>query len=537
MRSLSRYILTLFIWALTPLATRAGGFEYTGAGAQALGRGGAVVARANHPMLLADNPAGLAELRGTQFSVDFNLAFFDACADLDDHYGWRVYDEEQPLELQDPNADDARRLDIVSASELGSAEESYYVYPLDRICSDQRVAPLPQFILAMRLTERLGVGAGLIFPAVQSTGSWGGENGIIHLVENDDRPAAIRYKKYHRNIIGVFPTIGVGYRFLDQVRFGLALQWGIVGIDTSFNRTATALKIENGSSQYPAGDYDANLVAEVHAEDFFIPSLTFSTHFVPIDALDAVIAFKWQDGFDASGELDMTTGFFDPGLVTRQMKDLKVLEATQGMPWKFNVGVRYAYRLQPRPHGTGSDESDEALGGPIHDALTDELWDIELDAEYQFNSLVDSLSFRIRGVEPEFEDLDGEVFASPDTLSVFSLGGNWRDQISLRLGGTYNLVRGVFGASAGVHYENRGLDPQDLSQDFFWPLERLGLHLGFILRILRTIDASLSYAHIFQETVREDPPESQTRDRRDPAIDGTYRSDFDIIAAGVNWHF
>src|SRR5262245_54762828 len=73
-------------------AARAGGLEYTGGqGTQSLARGGAVVARADDPMVLARNPAGLAELRGTQFLLNANLAFLDACYTPAGYYGWGVY--------------------------------------------------------------------------------------------------------------------------------------------------------------------------------------------------------------------------------------------------------------------------------------------------------------------------------------------------------------------------------------------------------------------------------------------------------------
>jgi long-subunit fatty acid transport protein len=200
--------------------------------------------------------------------------------------------------------------------------------------------------------------------------------------------------------------------------------------------------------------------------------------------------------------------------------------------------------------------------------LTDERWDIELDAEYQFNSVVDSL----------------EVVFSQDRYGAFEIEKDWKDQLALRLGGTYNLIRSVLGVSAGAHYENRGVDPKYMSVDL-WPVERVGLHLGLTVRIDRNTDFSFSYAHIFQETVVVVPParsddEGGSFNRRivtqsdsgneqesivleeDPVTDsdgtaslpqvvvapepsnapwivnsGSYRSNYDIITAGINFHF
>jgi long-subunit fatty acid transport protein len=204
----------------------------------------------------------------------------------------------------------------------------------------------------------------------------------------------------------------------------------------------------------------------------------------------------------------------------------------------------------------------------IHDALTDERWDIELDAEYQFTSMVESL----------------EIAFAQDRYSKFEIEKNWKDQLSIRLGGTYNVLRGGLGVSAGVHYESRGVDPKYMSVDL-WPVERFGLHLGLTVRIDRNTDISFSYAHIFQETIVVVPPEpggdeDGSFNRRivtqsdsgsegesivleeDPVTDsdstaslsqivvtperndapwivnsGFYRSNYDIVAAAINFHF
>src|SRR4051812_7628326 len=82
----------------------AGGLEYAGAGATALGRGGAVTARADDPMVLAYNPAGLAELRGTQILLDINVALMSACVDPIGYYGWGAYDGGKPSRIPEPES-------------------------------------------------------------------------------------------------------------------------------------------------------------------------------------------------------------------------------------------------------------------------------------------------------------------------------------------------------------------------------------------------------------------------------------------------
>ena len=85
--------LALTALLLSASSARAGGLEYQGQGATALGRAGAVEAKASDPMVIAYNPAGLAELRGSQFLLNLNLALFHAC----DTHAQEVSPSEQDL--------------------------------------------------------------------------------------------------------------------------------------------------------------------------------------------------------------------------------------------------------------------------------------------------------------------------------------------------------------------------------------------------------------------------------------------------------
>src|SRR5580693_2823141 len=53
-----------------PRTALAGGFELPDNGTEALGRGGAFVAKADDPTAIMFNPAGLAEQRGTRALLD-----------------------------------------------------------------------------------------------------------------------------------------------------------------------------------------------------------------------------------------------------------------------------------------------------------------------------------------------------------------------------------------------------------------------------------------------------------------------------------
>jgi hypothetical protein len=469
----------------------AGGLEYTGPGTQALGRGGAVAARADDPMVLTYNPAGLAELRGGQIMISGNVALMHACVDPIGYYGWGAYEGGAPSRFNDPHTGESLTLNLGSTN--SGPEGAYYTGRLDTVCMKQGITPIPQLAFTARLSEDLGIGFGMMFPTVTSTGSWGGTNGVIHsAVDGSLRPSPVRYMMLQNGTIGMFPTVGLGYRLAKWLRLGATFEWGVIHVDNT-NMAAVS------AGTTPAAD----ILARVQATDWFIPAFTTSLHIVPTDAIDIVAAFHYQADLDAPGTIKLTTGVFDPTKNVHTTTNT-VVGVQQKMPWKLRGGFRYADRLAPRPNGDGSGEARGLHGERVHDPLEDERWDIELDAEYQMNARNQDQYIRYTPMQQvEFEALDGTISSArfPDvTRSYTRIPKRWKDQVSLRLGGTYNILPGLFGISAGVHYENRGVDPSYMQIDY-WPVSNFGLHMGIVIRVARSIDFVASYAHIFQETL------------------------------------
>jgi long-subunit fatty acid transport protein len=470
----------------------AGGIDYSGAGTQALGRGGAVAARADDPMVLMYNPAGLVELRGSQLLISANLALMDACVDPIGYYGWSVYGGGKPsrfTDQQDPNH--VLVLQLGRPADIGPPEQAYYNGAYDRVCMDQNLTPVPEFGITARLSDRFGIGIGMMFPSVTPQGNWGGETGIIHGA-GDLRPAATRYMMINSGTIGMFPTLGLAYKIASWLRVGAAFHWGVINVD---NTSVAAVQV--GTT--PANDQ----LVRVRATDWFIPELTASIHVVPSDAIDVVAGFHYQGDLDAPGTIAITSGLYDANSVPRT-KVNGIIGVRQKFPWSTWLGLRYASRLAPRPQGAIAEDALVGQGGTVHDAFQDELFDVELDAKYELNSRHQDLSIEyVPGQFAEFESLMGTVTmqAFPDpSMPITTIQKHWKDQLSVRLGATYNIFPGLFGVSAGAHYENRGVDPSYMQIDY-WPVQRVGLHAGIRMRIAKTIDLMFSYAHIFQETI------------------------------------
>jgi long-subunit fatty acid transport protein len=482
---------------------RAGGIEYAGAGTQALARGGAVAARADDPMVLMYNPAGLVELRGAQLMLNANLALMDACVDPFGYYGWSAYGGGKPSRLTDPdNPADTVTLNLGRPADIGPAEQAYYTGALDTVCMNQNLTPVPEVGFTARVTDRFAFGIGLMFPGVTPQGHWGGETGLIRGAAGL-RPAATRYMMINSGTIGLFPTIGLAYKIADWLRIGASFRSGVINVD---NTSIAAVQV--GTT--PANDQ----LVRVNATDWFIPELTGSLHIVPVDAIDVVVGFHYQGDLDAPGDISITTGLYDSTLRPRT-KVNGIIGVRQKFPWKGWVGVRYADRLAPRPRGKIAEDSEIGAGGSVQDAFQTERWDVEADIHYEMNARHRELSIEyVPDQFAEFESLSGMVTtqAFPDpSMPSTRIQKRWKDQISVRVGGSYNILPGLFGVSAGFHFENRGVDPSYMQIDY-WPLQRVGLHGGIRVRIAKTVDLTFAYAHIFQETLVVAAPAHQNVD-------------------------
>jgi hypothetical protein len=496
MRSTPRlnHFLCIILFVLgVPSAVNAGGLEYTGAGAQALGRGGAVTARADDPMVLSYNPAGLAELRGNQLLLDINIAAMNACVDPIGYYGWGAYGGGGASRLTVAKTGESQDLALGDSATVGPTEQQYYNGKLDTVCGNFNPMPIPQLAMTLRLSERLGIGFGLIFPSAMPQGQWGDDRGLIRGADGL-RPSPVRYMSMRSGTLGLFPNVGFGFRVAKFLRIGAGFEWGIINVDNTNMSVISA-----GTSP------NSDIIARVQATDWFVPAFNASVHIVPTDSIDIVGAIRWQDDLSAPGTIALTTGVFDPRALPYTTTN-EITSVNQNMPWKLRGGIRYASRLAPRPEGTGQGEAHP--NERVRDAMQDELWDIELDLEYQINSRNKDQVVDFKEMQSvAFQRTDGTVTMAnfPDSPRIGQptdtvVPKRWKDQIVARVGGTYNVLPGLFAISVGAHYETRGLDPKYMQLDY-WPLSRYGLHAGIKFRIGRTIDLTASYAHIVQETL------------------------------------
>jgi len=238
---------------------------------------------------------------------------------------------------------------------------------------------------------------------------------------------------------------------------------------------------------------------------------------------------------------------------------------------QFLLGVRYSDRISP----INDDPNLSRLSGRTEDSMSNERWDIELNVMYHHNSGVETFDTTLPNcISDGSETSNGqprcsadenwvlaiEQFAIAELPATIPLRHNWSDQLSIRLGGDYNIVPGFVTVRAGLSYETQGVEAGFEQLDFL-PFQRFGTHLGGTVR-LGNFDISLSYAHIFQFEVKVDTAGAQVRqtDARyrlaeiaceaNPACDevvgvdpgtvqniGTFTSGYDFLSLGLTYHF
>jgi long-chain fatty acid transport protein len=509
----------------------AGGFEYPGAGTRALGRGGAFMARADDGMTLLYDPAGLAYLSGMQLGLNFHLGFLDACFQR----------RSEPLNTYQDGADGTVSVfGALPPADPGewSADRAY-----PEVCNDGPPGPSPDLIFTHRVNEQFGYGVGVLAPfAMGGHSLWGDEDGIV----TDERgivPSAARYMLMEQQLILLYPSVGAGYSPVTGLSVGATFQWGL-GFFEYRNQTRAS------AGEGPGTD----VLSELRARDLFVPRVITSVHYTPIDELDVVAMFHWSADVHAAGDADLTYasyavategGTIDGPIRTKNEYENVELESPQ--PWSVGLGARYANRITQRPRDVAAIER---LSGRVEDPMSNERWDIELDVVYERNSAVDDFVIHF----PD-EGLLTRRWTPPDPSMPADMGAvtedvypiprrieiphRWKDQLSFRLGGDYNVIPGMAAVRAGVSFETNGVDERYANIDF-WPTQRIGAHVGLTARLGR-FDVSLAYAHFFNSTTEVAPADAAlpqiSADENGNIINaGTYKSSVDVVSLGVNWH-
>ncbi|MBX3251203.1 MAG: hypothetical protein KF901_28760 [Myxococcales bacterium] len=513
------------VWGSAPRSAHAGGLEFPAPGTTALGRGGATFARPGDPMALFYNPANLAGMQGIQLSLQSHLAFYGACIEREgtyESYGGASAPHDRLRRERDDDGEPvppflapANRTipsGLANAADFSAYEGTYRGdAPFPRVCNSAPPGIVPELVLTWRVNRFLGLGVGLLAPAAVGNTRWGntmriGDREVVGTV--DGLPAPTRYMLIEESLIVAFPTIGVGVAPHKRFRLGLAFGsgFGIISFDSIVRPTR-------------GEDFGGDVLSELRVRDRFIPRITASAQVVPHDNLDISLSFIWTDKIRAEGDVSLTSGYYQTDVVDQLTISGVRLEAAQ--PWQLALGIRYADQIRPR---ADNPDAVARLSGRVEDAMSNERWDLELNVVYERNSLVDTFGVTMPscsdparcGMGQYADNWMLNVGVRAPLPSSLALAHNWRDSISVRLGGDYNIIPGMAAIRLGLSFETRGVT-QGYEQLDFMPFTRLGGHVGFTLRFGR-FDLSLAYAFIGQFAVT-----NSIQDARLPQVNAAHR--------------
>jgi long-chain fatty acid transport protein len=478
-------------------------------GSEQMARGGAWIARASDPLATAFNPAGLAG-QPSRVTIQSSFVFHHTCFS-------RV------------KAADDTSIDLLADGATGR-------FP--RVCNDIEPTFNPQLGGTLRVTDRLGIGALVIGPASA------GETNFPEFVEDGAgtrRAAPQRYLLTRQAGIILFPTIGVGYEVVSNLRLGVSFGWGFAKV-----KNAAATFALNSGGQTSDNDVRANL----QVRDYFIPRVSAGALWSVTPNIDVAGWYQWTDALRATGDVGTATSYYtaanargDDSRVGygdtifsdcgtgRPQDEGKCGKGDNAkvklvLPMEAKVGFRYH---RPR---VSSDEAlvgarrgsaeggtrEEAQASPVtgksyrRDPLANDVFDVEIDLTWANNSAIDSLEVRFPS-DPSgsgrlpVSGINSEIPPNADQPR------HYRDVFGVRVGGDYNVLPDQLALRAGAYIETKG--GRDQFQHLDFPAsQRIGFALGGTYRIrlgkdpARTdaIEIMVGYGHtFFADQSRTDP--------------------------------
>lgn len=512
--------------ALHASSAQAAGIEDTVPGGVALGRA-ANYARVNDFMATWQNPANLAVTLDNA-GLELRVPIFGACFD-------RAKNTVTTDAMGNPVDQDMNGMPGIQYR----PEESF-----DEECNEASPFPAGNVGFSMKLNDEWGIGVGIFTPAGVGSLKFGDDT-IVTVPADQMRPGEMypvtttgvmspnRALLLERNVLAAFLGVGAGYAPIPQVRFGVMLSSGFT--DVSYTNVASLTP----------GFTDQEVLNEVKVADYFIPRVTGSVVATPIDQLDIMLSFTWNDDINASGHVDVTAN----GIQGAPLGDCRTKEMISGVAvgkpgthcriddveltvpyqrFEAILGVRYSDRDLPR--------------SAVLDPLTQETWDIEVDAFWVNTGHVSDYVLDLYDPNSPPETWPTVAFSSAPNFDTGSslpsratLPHRWDDTYGVRVGGDYNVMPGKLAVRLGAAYETRAVPVENMNIDY-WPVSKVAAHVGMTYRA-GPVDLTAAYAHIFNETIEVGVGEGAVREVTaiDPANagvvnEGTYRSQIDVIS-------
>lgn len=423
--------LTLAVATLLSARAFAGGYEFPDNGTEALGRGTAFTAKADSPLAMQYNVAGLARQRGTRIELDMNLNF-------------------QKLEF----------------TRLGSypgtpdAAQPWIGQPYPKVANSGGMAFVPNVYIStdFHKLERWTFGFGLLTPSSIGNRNFGY---TVKAPDGTAWPSPARYDIAGTDLTIAYPTLAAAVRATRWLSIGAAIHV----VYGSFDLRSTSI-IDPGSNSCPdeRAGCDAQLQLKVSGVS---ATASLGFHFQVKKYLAFGINLRGPAYLTAKGKATSKS----PPDLGGMVQEPAAATFKTNLPVVLRVGGRYIFNSDNFERG-----------------------DIELNVVYEAWKMA-------QGDGPKIH-IDNISFLSDINVQI---AHNYRDTVSVRLGGAYNHLispkAGVFTVRAGVYYDSAATKPQDTRINFD-TLDKIGMTLGLGYRWKGLlINAAYAYVYSPQRTV------------------------------------
>jgi long-chain fatty acid transport protein len=511
---------------------RAGGFEVPENGSVAMGRGGAVVARASDPSTLATNVAGIVGLPGLQITLGSNFPLLSQCFAREGKY-------------------DGPPDTIVSVDDtiFEKGTQNYATVGADypRICNKTELGVVPHLLATYRIGRQVAIGLGFYPPNSIASKHFPTEVATDAQIPDTSgtsvltAPAPQRYMLISSEGVILYPTIALAFAPVPWLRLGGAVQ-------PSFAHIKAATYGNASGGQSPSTD----VAVDVDAKGLF-----FAGSF----GVQAIATPNWSFGLHVHlsqiprlrGKAAKTLNAYAKDENVKVLVKDPVENAEVDFvlpPVQARIGARFAL---PRE---GAVLQTDNKADQTYDPMHDDVFDVEANLIYERGSA--NQYFHVMTSTPE-SNFDYPRSTCPKTLVTDAITTDlclpryWRDVIGLRLGGDVNVVPDVLALRAGASFETGGQSTRGANLDSV-AQDTLGMHMGATFRPTRWLSVHLAYAHYFMRDInasdgeltnvaqagvvtaadcakREIGPGSCTGNR------GLYQSRLDMFNFGLTGHF
>jgi long-chain fatty acid transport protein len=479
------------------------GFETPDTGVSQIGRGGAWLARADDPLATYFNPAALVrQSHGVHLGAF--MPFRSHCFE-------RLGPDGRPIS---PGRDLAA--------------------PGEEVCADIPPIPAPQLAGVVRFHKRFALGLAFVSPHGHPKAEW--PTTIVYTepgIGDTPHPAPQRYLVVEEEVVALFPTLSASVAILPSLSVGAGFTWGLVAFRYSRMTEAT-------SPVRPSlDDYTQDVRSEAEGFDGFVPGFVVGVLWSPTRRFDVAAWYRFSDAVRTSVDIKLDALAYGPGgrdndaPTTTEVADAGTFE--HAMPMEARIGFRYHH---PRRERSAPPAWMAHLGEWGRDALSSDLFDVELDLSWTHNSALDTIEVRFRPGIPINGAPGGTV---PENADV---PNRWKETLGARLGGEWIAIPQLLAVRAGGFFESEGQDDENLNLDFHLGA-RIGVGAGATVRV-GPVDVTAAYQHTFflpldnegQGTVRGLSGDATTGFRTRQAINGGREtSSLDEIALGATLHF